>query len=95
MNFDMSIVFQKNEQIIFKEVDAAPALIDPYRRTLVTLNPTAFQIWQLLDGAHSVAAIVEQLKSELEVEDKILNKDIVGFLKDLIKREMIQECSVR
>jgi hypothetical protein len=81
--------------MFLKEVNGEPALIDPYRRTLVTLNPAAFVIWQLLDGRRSAADIIEQLKTEFEVDGKTLERDVLDFYKDLIVREMILECFVR
>jgi coenzyme PQQ biosynthesis protein PqqD len=90
MRPDCNYCFRKNDQIIFKEIDSTPTLVDPYRRTLVKLNPTALAIWQLLDGEHSVTAILETLHAEFDVNAEKLQKDVRGFLSDLARREMIQ-----
>lgn len=89
MKVDASYCYRKNELIIYKELGDGPVLIDPYRRTLVRLNPVAQEVWQLLDGNHSVASIVDIMKNEFEVDAKILKKDVIGLLKDLIRREII------
>lgn len=89
MKVDIGYCYRKNDQIIYKELVAGPALIDPYRRTLVKLNSTARAIWQLLNGEHSVASIIDILKNQFEIDTKILEKDVIGFLKDLIRREII------
>jgi hypothetical protein len=89
MKVDADYCYRKNNLIIYKELDDGPALIDPYRRVLVRFNPAAQAIWQLLDGEHSVAAIIDILKNEFEVDIKILEKDVIVLLKDLIKREII------
>jgi hypothetical protein len=65
-------------------------LIDPYRRVLVKLNPVAQEIWLLLDGSRTCAGIREGLKAVFDADDKELEKDVDDFLKDLIRREMIE-----
>ena len=90
MAFDMDYCFRRNDKIIYKEINSVPSLIDPYRRTLVKLNPTAHKIWQLSDGEHSVADIVEILEAEFEIDAENLKRDMMFFLKDLLKREMIK-----
>ncbi len=87
---DMNHCFRRNEQIIYRELDGTGVLIDPYRRTLVRLNPVGSKIWQLLDGSHSVAAINEELENEFEVDPEKLDKDVRAFLKGLFRREMIK-----
>jgi coenzyme PQQ biosynthesis protein PqqD len=90
MRADAGYCYRKNDQIIYKDLADGPALIDPYRRALIKLNPTAQAIWQLLDGKRPVAAIVEILGSEFEVDAKSLEKDVADFLKDLSRREIIK-----
>ncbi|MFA5119195.1 MAG: PqqD family protein [Candidatus Omnitrophota bacterium] len=90
MRIDDGYCYRRNEQIIRKDLYDCPALIDPYRMTLVKLNPTAESVWQLFDGEHSVAGILDILKNEFEVDAKALEKDLRTFLNDLIRREMIR-----
>jgi hypothetical protein len=90
MTIDMQRNFKKSDQIICKEFEEGPVLIDPYRRTLIKLNPTALEIWGLLDGERPVSMIVETIRDRFEVDDETLKKDVVIFLKDLIKLEMIR-----
>ena len=73
-----------------RELDDGPALIDPYRRVLIQLNPTGVEIWGLLDGERSVIEIISVLRDKFEVSDETLNKDVVSFLKELFRREMIR-----
>ena len=88
-DIDMDHCFRKNEQIICKEFTDGPALIDPYRRTLIRLNPTAQDIWRLLDQNRSVTGIVNELKEIYDTEAEELRRDVVSFLECLISREMI------
>ncbi len=90
MRVESGYCYKKNEQIIFKELADGPALIDPYRRMLVKLNPTAQAIWQLVDGAHPAADIIVILQNEFAVDARTLERDVLSFFRDLIKREMIE-----
>jgi hypothetical protein len=89
MRVDTGYCYRKNDQIIYKDLGGAPVLIDPYRRTLVQLNPTAHKIWLLLDGERPVTAIIEVLNAEFEIDPGKLEQDISSFLKELVRREMI------
>jgi len=87
---DMRHCFKRNGQILRKESKEGPVLIDPYRRTLIQLNPTALEIWQLVDGTRSVMEIIEAMRDVFEADEEVLRKDIAGFLEDMMKREMIR-----
>ena len=87
---DNDYSFRKNDTIIHKELDGAPILIDPYRRTLTHLNPVALEIWKLLDGKRPVSAMLEALREEFDIDETVLRKDVLGFLDELAKREMIE-----
>jgi hypothetical protein len=87
---DMNHCFKRNDSIIFKELGEGPALIDPYRRTLISLNPAALEIWQLLDGERSVSGIIDALREIFDADEKVLEKDTVNFLDELAKREIIR-----
>ena len=88
--FDMASRFKKNLQIMQKELADGPALIDPYRRVLIQLNPTGVEIWGLLDGERSVLEIIGALRDRFEVSDETLKKDVISFLKELFRREMMR-----
>jgi len=90
MRIDKESNFRKNGRIMCKNIDGTDVLIDPYRRTLVHLNPTASLIWRLLDGERSCAGIIEALREEFEAGDKQIEADVVSLLKELLKREMIE-----
>jgi hypothetical protein len=81
--------FSKNSTIIYKELDGATVLIDPYRRTIVNLNDTAREVWHLLDGQRPVAGVIEAMREGFDIDEVTLRKDVLSFLDELAKREMI------
>jgi hypothetical protein len=81
--------FKKNGHIIYKDLEDGPALFDPYRRTMIRLNPVSREIWKLLDGQLPVEGIVESIANEFEAPRGDISRDVSGFLKELLKREII------
>lgn len=82
--------FTKNDTVIYKELADGPALIDPYRRTIISLNGTALEIWRLLDGKNSVTEIISALRGIFDADEESLKKDVAVFLKDMVKRELVK-----
>ena len=87
--FNINHCFRKNEQILYREIEGGAVLIDRYRRTMMRLSSVALEIWQLLDGKRSVADIIKALKEVFEVDEEDLKKDVIGFIKDLARREVV------
>lgn len=87
--FDIDRRFKKNSQVLCKEIAGEPVLVDPYRREVMRLNPTAAEIWRLLDGERTPRDIINTLKDIFDVDEKVLQKDTLDFMKELIKLEII------
>ncbi|MGE5307781.1 MAG: PqqD family protein [Deltaproteobacteria bacterium] len=85
--------YKREDRVIFTDLGDTGTLVDPYRRTLVKLNPAALQIWKLLDGTRPFGSLIEALSRDFEVDGPRLEKDVAAFLKDLARREMITLCS--
>jgi hypothetical protein len=80
---------RKNPQIICREERGRTVLIDPYRRTLVTLNDEALEVWRLLDGERTPEEIVDEMETLFDADRATLAKDVARLLKELERREMI------
>lgn len=85
----MDRVYTKNDRILRKDLDEGPALIDPYRRTVVLLDPVGEEIWRLLDGTRTVADIAGEIKAAFEVSGEPVERDVMDFISDLATREMV------
>ena len=86
---DINHCFRKNEEIMCKEFTDRFYLIDSYRRVLMELNETAFEVWGLIDGKHAASQITEAIAEKFDVDKDTAGKDVGGFLKELVKREII------
>ena len=53
------------------------------------LNLLGGMIWNLCDGKHSEAQIVDVLLKEFDVERELLAEDVNEFIQDLLKRDWL------
>lgn len=60
-----------------------------YFNGLITTNPVAGFIWQNLAECESPEKMVELVLENFEVDRDIANKDVLAFLEELKKAEMI------
>ncbi len=86
---DASAVVCRDERIIMRQSQEGWALVDPYRRTIISLNPSGRLIWELLDGAHTLGQILCRLTGEFEIDERTAAQDLQSFLNELARREMI------
>lgn len=60
---------------------------------LFTLNDTGRAIWKRLDGKKNLKEVVEELSAEFETSAGEIEKDVIGFVEELLKRRMVVEVS--
>jgi len=58
---------------------------------IFTLNDTGRSIWDKLDGKKSVKEVVDCLASEFDASSAKIEKDILGFKEELLKRRILVE----
>lgn len=76
-----------NPMIVFREeFDDWAILFDPDTGNAFGLNPTSAFIWKLLDGSHTVDAIVKKVRETCQDVPADADKHIKEFLKDLAER---------
>ncbi len=85
----MDRIYAKSERILRKELAEGPALIDPYRRTVIPLDPVADEIWALIDGARGEGAIARRIAELFDAPAVVIERDVAAFLRGLADREII------
>lgn len=55
---------------------------------LNVLNTVASHVFELADGAHSVAEIVDSVVSSFEVDRERAESDVVDFLREMVDRQV-------
>jgi len=56
---------------------------------LYTLNETGQAIWQKLDGARTLGAVVDALESEFDTPRAELEADVLGFCGEMTRRGIL------
>ena len=63
--------------------DEGGLVVIPGRSEVKVLNPVAIKVFSMLDGSHSVEAIVAAVTKEFDVNDEQASTDVVAFLGEL------------
>ena len=64
-------------------------ILDLVGRVLHRVTGVGIRIWELLEAGPSVAALIEQLESEFDVDRPRLEQDCLAFLTDLRERGLV------
>ncbi len=83
--------FARDERISWRMIEDEAILIDRDEGEMLRLNPIGTEIWHGLDGTRSVNEIVEHIHQTFEVKRKKAEKDVLRFLNQLVRREMVAE----
>jgi hypothetical protein len=59
---------------------------------LYSLNETGRAIWDRLDGSKKISEVVHELAEEFEATDGEIQEDVLGLLKELVKRKIVVVC---
>ena len=73
-----------------RELDGDLVLYDPVRDVVHTLNPTARQIWECCDGAHTGEDVVREIAGRYGVSSNAVREDVKRGLVQL-KHGQIRE----
>ncbi len=97
----LNAVFVHSEDIVSREIDGEIIIvplvagIGTAEEELFTLNETAKVIWRKLDGKRRLGEIVNELSTRYRTPTEVVKKDVVGLVRELLKRKMLTEASKR
>lgn len=80
------VVRQVDDQIIL--IPLASGIDDTANEPFV-LNMTGREIWRRLNGKRSLKDIAADLAAKFKHPAAIIQKDVIGFVKQLLKRKML------
>ena len=69
--------------------DGSGLLFDPVTATAYPITASAMRIWELCDGAHSLAAIVDDIEGQYEVERATAERDTQALLADFTGKGLL------
>jgi len=99
LEINMDAVYVPSEDIVAREIEGELIIvplvagIGDLEDELYTLNETGKAIWDRLDGANSLRAVVAALAKEYKAEPGDLAKDVLGFVAELARRRMLVEAT--
>ena len=82
-------LIRRNEEIVSSEIDGETVMMDLDFENYFGMEVIGTRIWQLLENEMTVQALCETLTREFEVEIEQCLEDVVPFLDDLSKNQMI------
>jgi hypothetical protein len=69
--------------------DGSGLLFDPTAAIGYPITQSAMRIWQLCDGDHEVAAILNDLEGYYDVERPTLERDSLQLLEDFAEKQLL------
>lgn len=85
----MSYPIQKNPNLITRFIDGEAVIMLPEVGKVLALNEVGSYIWQLIDGEHSRADLLEALCHEFEVPKEEAAQDLNEFLTLLQSKNLL------
>lgn len=84
----LDAIYKRDENMVFRRIGEETILVPIRRRvadleSIYALNETGARIWELLDGAHTLAQIRDALVEEYEVTPEEAEADILEFVANL------------
>ncbi len=80
---------QRNPGVVFQPMDAGAILVHMETDRIYELNATATRLWELLDTTCSIPAIRQQMLSEFDVDETVLQREIASTLQSLVRSELV------
>ncbi len=84
-------VIVKNQEIPWRMIEGEAVLIDRDEGELIRLDHVGTEIWHAMDGRRTIEAIIDHICRTFEVERKRAQKDVLRFLRQLSRREIVQQ----
>lgn len=95
MKADVNTVYAPSDDVVAREIEQEliivplAAGIGDMEDELYTLNEVGKVVWNRLDGQKTLKAIVDELAGEYDAKTEEIEKDVIGFVEELLKRKML------
>jgi hypothetical protein len=84
-------VLRRADRTAWQVFDNRVVVLDIPSRTMLGLNPTASQLWQLLDGERSLDAIARQLAQRYGLPSARVCRDVIALAEALLERACVEQ----
>lgn len=96
---NLNQIFSASDKIVAREIEGELIIvplvsgIGDMEDELFTLNDTGKEIWKRLDGKKNLKTIIGELTAEFDATEEEIEKDVLGLMQELQKRQMVAEVS--
>lgn len=96
---DLEAAYLPSEDIVAREIEGELIIvplvsgIGDMEDEFFTLNETGKAIWKRLDGRRSLKQVVEEITAEYKAPAGEVEKDVIGLVRELLKRKMVVKSS--
>lgn len=100
MTTQMDQVYTPSDDIVAREIEGELIIvplvsgIGDLDDELFTLNESGKAIWKLLDGKRTLGEIITALSTEFDAPVGEIERDVLGLVKELLRRRMLVEIPV-
>ncbi|MGE0877296.1 MAG: PqqD family protein [Acidimicrobiia bacterium] len=77
------------DSVLFRELDGEAVILNLETETYFGLNESATRMWEVVTTATSIAAAVDALIEEYEVDRDELERDVLEFVETLRARSLL------
>jgi len=92
---DLKVIYHKSDDIVAREIEGELIIIPivagigNMENELYAMDEIGQEIWKRLDGTRSVGHIVDELCVLYDADRETIQKDVLGFLKEITSRNII------
>lgn len=90
-------VYAPSDEVVARDIEGEliivplTAGVGDMEDELFTLNDSGRAIWKKLDGKKSVDKLISELSEEYRAEPGEIEKDVIGLLEELLKRNILSK----
>ena len=89
MSTPAAVVWQKNPDLAWREIDDETVIISPHDSVMHELNDTGSFLWKNIDGKKSAAELAELLVENYQVAPDIALSDAQELLDEMSSRKLV------
>jgi len=82
--------FAKPQDVLVQELSGEAVLLNLRSGHYFGLNPMGLEIWNQVSNGATIAACVEQLQQQFDVERDRLQQDVVALVGELLSHELLE-----
>jgi hypothetical protein len=86
---DLQDVLKRSPNSAFRVYDGQATIVLPDRAEVKVLNEVGSLVWERMDGARSVADIIDAVIAEYDIAPEEARRDVLSFIETLRESGMV------